>query len=206
MLIQDAIESIDSIRGSWVRVQQISRISGGIQLNFSVCDGRRGKVVDRWTVTCRGVCEAAITDWDGGGIASYPNTHPAAKQYIGRRARLVWTRSCGEMEMIAALYKAHVEAVDDWIPFDRYVPVGSPWNGQSSGRGSRAVSSTKLVCSGPAFLIRAYAKGLKEISGDTKPQLQYFAPRKSVSPQVLHFGSSYVVANKLIAERPGLNA
>jgi len=186
---------------SWVRVGHLRRIPGGLEIFFSVHKGKRGKKVDGWNVTCRGVYEANITDLDGGGLAVYSSTHPAAQQFVGRRAELRWPRTCDRAKVLMALYRAHVEAVDDWIPFDRYLLINTSWNSTSFCPDFAPVSVSKFVCSGPDFLVRAYAKALEAIGERVQLTRRGTPKSKSILPKVLHFGGSFVVANSISAER-----
>ena len=88
MVIQKAVKSIESISSGWVRLEHVRRMTGGLDLCFSIYKGRRGKVADYWIVVCRGVHESNITDFDGGGLAVYSASHPAARQYAARRGRV----------------------------------------------------------------------------------------------------------------------
>jgi hypothetical protein len=103
--------------------------------------------------------------------------------------------------VLEALYKAHVQAVDDWIPFDRYLQINTPWNGTSSLPHFAPVSGSNFICRGPDFLLRAYAKALEAIG--VRVQLNFRGSRKSKSilPKILHFGTSFVVANAFAARR-----
>ncbi len=196
MLIQKAIKSIHSMPGSWVRVDDISRTLGGLDLCLSVHEGRRGKTVDSWIVTCRGVHEIHITELDGGGLALYPTSHPAAQQYVARQAELRWPRSSNEANVIAKLHRAHAKAVDDWIPFDRYLLFNVYWIAPSFA----PVSGDNFVCRGPEFLLRAYAKALRTVGEQARVTLRGSPKAKPIRPNVLHFGTSHVVANVFGAE------
>jgi hypothetical protein len=202
MLIQNAIKLVCSIPHSWVRVEQVRRVSGGLEVCFGIHEGKRGKKADAWIVTCRGVREIKITDLDGGGLAIYSSTHPAAQQYVARRAELLWPCACDEAQVTAALYRTHVETVDDWIPFDRYLLVNTPWNGAAFMPCFALASGSNFVCRGPDFLVRAYAKTLEAIGEQVQVILRGSRRSKSIQPKVLHFGASYVVANTFAAQRP----
>ncbi len=202
MQIQNAVKLINSIPDRWVRVDQLRRIPGGLEICFSIHKGKRGKKLDGWLVTCRGVHEATITDIDGGGLASYPSSHPAAQQYVARRAELRWPRTCDEEKVLGALYRAHMELVDDWIPFDRYLLVNAPWKGTSLLPDSAPASGSRFVCRGPDFLLRAYAKAIESIGERAQFNLRTSPKVKSISPKVLHFGESHVVADAISAQRP----
>src|SRR5437879_4278528 len=111
MLVENAIKLILSVPDSWVRVEQVGKIHGGLELCFGIHRGRRGKTVATWNVRCLGVHEAKITDFDGGGLALYGSHHPAAKQYIARWGELRWARDSNQAAILATLYHAHVDVV-----------------------------------------------------------------------------------------------
>lgn len=204
MLIQSAVKLIQSIPDGWVRVEQVRRMSGGLEVCFSVHQGQRGRWVNRWSVMCRRVHEAKITDMDGGGLSVYASTHPAARQYIARRAELRWPRTCDEAKVLLALYRAHTEAADDWIPFDRYLSIETPWTGTSFQPHFAPISGNNFVCRGPDFLVRTYAKALETIGERVHLTLRRVQKLKPTQPKVLHFGSSYVVADTFTAERTAI--
>jgi hypothetical protein len=201
MRIQDAEKLINSTYDSWLRLEQVRRMPGGLELCFSLHNGRRGKKIDGWKVNCRGVHEAKITSWDGGGIALYPSNHPAARQYFDRQAELRWSRTCDENKILAALCRAHVEAVDDWIPFDSYLQINSPYRETTSTPYLASGSGRKFVCRGPYFLLRSYAKALESVGEPTQMTLRKNQGIKNIRPEVLHFGNSNVVADSFTAQR-----
>jgi hypothetical protein len=198
MIIQNAVKLIYSIEDSWVRLDQFRRIPGGIELSFSIHRGKQGKKVDGWKVNCRGIHEAQITDLDGGGMALYSSSHPAARQYSARQAELRWPSNCEESKVLDALFRAHVAESDDWIPFDRYL---FRWHGTASTPTLAPVSRNKFVCRGPDFLIRTYAKALKAIGEQVQVTIRSNPKRKATRPRVLHFGESYVVADTFSAQQ-----
>jgi hypothetical protein len=166
----------------WVRLEQVRKERGRLELRFGIHEENRGKrKIGSWRIVCSGVREAHIADFDGGGLALYPTVHPAARQYTARQAELRWAASNNKPTALGALYKAHTEAVNDWIPFDRCVSM-------------KSISDKKCVCRGPDFLVLAYAKALRTLG--EKPYLTLRGSRKSKqsSLRVLHFGDSFVVA------------
>lgn len=201
MLIQNAVRLINATPDSWVRMEQFRRVSGGFEVTFSVHKGQRGKRIEAWTVRCRGVQEAKISQMDGGGLGLYPSDHPTALQYVARRAELRWPRTGDEPKVLVALFRAHVEAVDDWIPFDQYLQINTPWNGTSFLPNFAPISGKSFVCRGPDFLLRAYARALETIGEEVKLTIRSSAKPRSIRPRVLHFGGSYIVADVLTAER-----
>lgn len=201
MDIRRAVKSIHSISNAWVRLEHVRRVTDGLDLCFSIHKSRRGTAVDHWIIVCRGVHEPNITDFDGGGLAVYPASHPAARQYGAPRAELRWPRSSDDLKVVVALQRAHVKAVGDWIPFDRYLLINTPWNGTSVLPSFAPIAGRNFICRGPDFLLRAYAKALEAAGERVQFTLRGSPTSKPIRPQVLHFGASYIVANTLTAER-----
>jgi hypothetical protein len=199
MLIESAVKMIQSVPDGWVRAEQIRRIRGGLELSFGVYGSRRGKQTEAWSVMCLGVRETKITDLDGGGFAVYASTYPAARQYVARQAELRWSRSSDQTAVLAALHQAHIETVDDWIPFDRYLLMYGLYTGGPFER--TFASGNQFVCRGPEFLIRAYATALRVKGERVQVSLRRTGKPKSGRPKVLHFGSSYVIADEFSAQR-----
>jgi hypothetical protein len=100
---------------------------------------------------------------------------------------------------LATLYHAHIDAVDDWIPFERYVLPKIP-----SACGFEPASRNEFAFRGPDFLIRAYARALRT-GGERVQAVLKVAKRKIGRPGVLHFGESYVVADKFVTQREELS-
>jgi hypothetical protein len=187
--IQNVIKSIHALPDSWVRLERVRRMPHQLELSFGVHkEGRPKKKFGAWTVLCDGVQEASISDFDGGGLAVYSTTHPAARQYRVRSAELKWSDAEEEAIVLGVLYQAHTDAVDDWIPFDRCVR-------------SDQLSESKWSCSGPEFLLRAYAKALRANLIQPRLILRRQLKKRSRPLKVLHFGASFVVAESFIAER-----
>lgn len=195
MRIKAFVEKADSMPNGWTRVDHVRRVPAGLAVDFSVHHGRRGKSLGRWTVTCRGIHEVKISDLDGGGLAVYPSSHPAARQYVASFARLRWPRKGNTPRVLAALQQAHVKAVDDWIPFDRYLQINTPYTLPYFA----PVSGDNFFCKGPDFLLRVYANALSA-AGQQVQLLRGRRNRRALRPQVLHFGSSYIVADRFTAE------
>jgi hypothetical protein len=196
MLLENAIKRILAVPDGWVRVEQVTNIPGGLELCFGIHHGRRGKTVAAWAVQCLRVHEVKITDLDGGGIALSGTDHPAAKQYATRRSELRWPRNSNLAAVFTTLFDAHIDTTDDWVPFECYVFPNMPY-----ARGFESRSANENACRGPDFLIRAYAKALR-MKGETVRVIRLNAGTKTrARPKVLHFGTSYVVAEGFTAER-----
>jgi len=187
MRIEEAITSIYSLPDPWVRLEEIRRTSRGFDLSFSVHKGKRGRRIDFWRIKCVEVHVAKITAWDLGGIAVYPSTHPAAREFSARQSEVRWSGADDEAALMGALYKAHTEITNGWIPFDEYYSR------------IRTISGGKFASRGPDFLMRAYAKTLRSI-GKQPQVIPRGRNRKASRPRVLHFGDSYIVAETFVAE------
>ncbi|MGC2637652.1 MAG: hypothetical protein WA294_10775 [Acidobacteriaceae bacterium] len=185
MRIEKAIEEINRPAGRWVRLEKVRWSRGHLALSFGIHKGKRGGRFDAWMFQCSEVLDANITALDGGGLAMYRSSHPAARQFAARQAEVRWHGVSDEV--VGALYKAHIEAVDDWIPFGSYSNI-------------RAISNDNFSCRGPDFLMRAYARALRAIAKQPQIILARAKP-DAIRPGVLHFGGSYVVANRFTAER-----
>jgi hypothetical protein len=196
MLLENAIKRILAAPDSWARVEQVRNIRSGLELCFGMHCGRRGKAVATWTVTCSRIYEAKITDFDGGGLALYASSHPAAKQYVSHWSELRWSRDSSPAAVLATLYGAHIDAAQDWIPFDRYLLPNMPYT-----RGFESRSQKEFACRGPDFLIRAYANALQNSGENVRVIRLKIGGKGKGRPKVLHFGESYVVAQAFSAAR-----
>jgi hypothetical protein len=58
-----------------------------------------------------------------------------------------------------------------------------------------------FVCRGPDFLLRVYAKALAAVASGVRLRVYGKTMKGRTKPQVLHFGGSYIVADKFSAER-----
>jgi hypothetical protein len=186
MTIETAIKLIHSAPDAWVRVEQTRRTPRGLELSFGIYRGKRGRKIDSWSVSCLGVREAKITALDGGGLRLYPSTHPTALRYSARKAELRWSGIPDKAAVIGALYLAHIAATDDWIPFDEVVSVD--------------ISESRVICRGPDFLMRAYAKSFRARGERVRVISRGVRRAKSIRLKVLHFGSSYVAAAVFTAQ------
>jgi hypothetical protein len=188
MIIQNAIKLIHSESDSWVRVEQTRKIPRGLELRFGIYRGEHGAKTDSWSVKCLGVRDSVITALDGGGLLFYPGTHPAARRFTARRAVLRWRGIRDKDAVIGALYGAHIAVMGDWLPFDDVVSI-------------EAISRRTSSCSGPDFLMRAYAKALRAKGERVQLTLRGGSKEKSMGLKVLHFGESYVIAAAFTALR-----
>jgi hypothetical protein len=175
--LHQAIFTMVTQPDGWVRVESVHRVDDGIVLVLGLYAGKKGERVRSWEIRCRRVQEAHICDLDGGGIGLYEPDHPVCRQYTAGTATLRCAVGDRRDAAVGSMLAAHVGAVDDWIPFDRYVS------------GLKAPMTVR----GPAFLIKAYAAALRDLG---------LAPTVSAGKSVkgraryraLHFGNSFVVA------------
>lgn len=186
MKLQTMIAAIERLPGSWVRHEQVRRTGANLVLSFGVYKGRRGRRIEAWQIHCKRVLEAKITAMDGGGLALYSSTHPAAREFTAPQVEVVWTGPIDEPVLIGTFYKAHTDAVDDWVPFESYSRI-------------KVRSKDKFSCRGPDFIMRAYASALRSI-GKQPELIPLRRSRDDVRPRVLHFGDSYVVAGGFVAQ------
>lgn len=198
MLIQRMVK-INLGSNRWVRVEDVRNVPAGLEVLFSVHHGKDGAKFASWSVACWSVHEASISDFNGGGLALYPSSHPAASQYMAPQAELRWPRTCDEVKVLSALCKAHLNAVNDWIPLRRYLFVDPRPSENRTLPCFRLASGNNFACLGPDFLLRIYAKALESVG--ERVQLTVRGKGKSIRPKVLHFGNSYVVANSFTAQR-----
>jgi hypothetical protein len=177
-------ERINAAVGAWVSVDTVTRARQELEMGLTVRHGRRGRVLARWVLRCADVRDFGLSDFDGGGLRLYSGSHPVVKQHTDRRATLRVSVAVDPDRVIGVPLRAHVVAVDDWIPFDRYC-------GPTTWKGSR------LAVRGPAFLLRRYAVALRRAG--VKAVLALRSKARPSSLRAIHFGASYVVARKFIA-------
>jgi hypothetical protein len=69
MRIERAIESIHALpAGGWARLENGFKTHGGLELFFTIHKEDRGRgKIGGWSITCQGVREAQIKDFDGVG-------------------------------------------------------------------------------------------------------------------------------------------
>ena len=182
MTVRKWLADVNRQPNAWVRIDRVVRARHGLDLEVSVARSRRVRSGSQWRVSCVEVQECQLGDLDGGGMQMSSSDHPAVRQYTDPKVGLR-----GQIEdvtaALGALFEAHTSAVDDWIPFDRYLGITPP----SSTRPQR------IAPRGPRFLMRAYAPGLRR-AGITVDLDRSVTRRRGSSLRLLHFGDSFVVA------------
>ena len=184
MRIETAIQAVHSLPApnGWVRLEQVGKAPDHLELLFGIHnENRKRRKTGRLKIVCRGVREAHITDFDGGGLGLYPTSHPAARQYTSQQSEVRWISSVDKALVLGTLHQYHFNAVGDWIPFDRYVSL-------------KAISKKKCIFRGPSFLMRVYAQALRASGESPHVTRRKSAHRKRGNLKVLHFGDSFVVA------------
>ena len=191
------IRFISSQPRAWVQVSgAVWRSNRRVSLDFVVRAHRQGPVAGRWRVDVIDVKEFSLTDVDGGGLAFTRRWHPVLQQYLDPVVSLRITRPPPDVQRaIGALWRGHVDAVDDWVRPDRYL-------GSRVALEARLERPRGIVCRGPAFLVRRYSKVLAQHGARTSVSSSKTRGRRSKVPLALrHFGSSFIVAASFAARR-----
>jgi len=182
MSLTGVVSTTNSTPDGWLEVDRVVQAAGGLDVALVLRKGKKGRTLATWDVCCRGVREFEFSDLTGGGIRLYSSDHPAAKQYTATATRLSCRTSQAGAQAWLALVAAHREAVDDWVPLDRYLPATPPTNGTIAVRA-------------PLFLARAYARALRSMGLNVRLVHSKHPPKRGTSPKVLHLGNSFVVAD-----------
>ena len=182
MTITRAIREIHAIPDGWVVVESVSRADQGLIVSLAVRKGKTGQRLGSWEIRCRGVRELQISDLSGGGIRLYASGHPAANQFVSPMVRLSCATGDHTVRALGTLAAAHLAATDDWIPVERYLPLGSCANGRVAVRA-------------PAFLARVYVRALRKAGFGVRLSPRQSPPRSRKHPRVLHLGNSFVIAD-----------
>jgi len=183
---------------SWVQLRGATWSSNRqVMLDFVVRAHRRGSVVGRWSVRAVGVKEFQLSDVDGGGLSLTGGQHPVLRQYVDPTATLHLKASVTEVPaVLAALWAEHVALVADWIAPERY--LGTPEQLKT-----RLLRHRGIVCRGPAFLVRRYARVLVQHGVASSVSASRSRVSRSAPLRLLHFGHSFVVATSFTSGRAG---
>ena len=188
---------------SWVRVTDVAWIDYGMTLTLAVLDGQYGEATSRWRVRCTEVRELLISDVIGGGLHLHESNHVALRLHSDEVASLYFTGVPKDpLSTIGALYEAHRSICDDWMPIDKYLNQLSPSSQLLAGGHGK-------LASGPKFLLEKYAEILGE-AGVTTRITDIFPAKywnggawveQTIPLKLLHFGESFVIAEKFDGER-----
>jgi hypothetical protein len=189
--IKTLMATIDRSPDAWVRLGVAVPDGKSLALIFNMFQGKAGPIVHRCRVRCVGMREYHLEALDGGRLRLYDSRHPLARQYSAPRARIKVTRLAESAAVLAALVQVHSRTFGDWVPLDRYLGTLADF--------PRRVAADGLAVSGPDFLLRSYAKALRQLGVSVSFQ-EYPRRRQPVRTRVLHFSQSFVVAEAFRAE------
>jgi hypothetical protein len=85
--IEQAVRKMLAIPDGWIRLDSVARMQRGLDLQFGVYKGKRGRTMESYLVHSKGVRDVMLVDFDGGGIQVYSSKHTAALQF-GEQAEL----------------------------------------------------------------------------------------------------------------------
>jgi len=187
--IAGVISKIRAARDAWVTIASVAQAAGGVLVTLLLRRGKGGPILATWSIRCRRVHELEISDLNGGGICLYSSGHPAARQYASPVQRLSCRTHGDGSRAWLAVVSAHVAAVDDWIPADRYLPATPPSDGT-------------LLIRAPEFLARVYARALRRLGIGVRSSIPRHVTRRRRSPKVLHLGDSFIVAETFEVQGP----
>jgi hypothetical protein len=186
----------------WVSVRSVSAERRDLHLRLELWSRPSERPTELWTVSCFGVREVSLSDFDGGGLNWWDRDHPLLSQFTSPKAslRVRLSRTTNEM-IIGILVSAHRAIVDDWIPFERF----------ARPRLFRGVVNTTTIA-GPEFLLAGYAARLADAQVAAtlkrhKRQLYWYGrgwSERRYDLSVLHFGSSFVAAERFAAQAEGV--
>jgi hypothetical protein len=197
--MEQLLKALDATR--WITVRSVWTERRDLHLHLELFPTSDAEA-SVWLVSCLGVREFSLVDFDGGGLQCWRDDHPALSQYTSPKASLrVVLSGASRAAALGVLWRAHVEAVDDWVEFDRFVPAVRLY----------ADAADSVTLHGPRFLLEAYAAALKNANFRATLKLHKrrlywqggrWSERRS-APSLLHFGSSFVVAEQFVATMGG---
>lgn len=168
-----------------------------LELVFDLIHGNDEEDSSTWAVIASNVFDYRIVDSRDDGLSHHIDDHVMLSRYTDKTVDLYFRGSCSEPEaVVGALYEAHVRCVRDWFEFEKYLNTEKPLSGLIKG------GHGKLAC-GPLFLLNEYKQvldhyGIGVSLTDTRPA-KYWNGDSWVeferSPQMIHFGDSYIVAD-----------
>ena len=166
-----------------MRVASVQWTRRGVNVRFVMPDA------SRWELRFIDVLESRFTVVTECGLHVHDdNKHVAVLQYMDRRLQLHFAAKARDpFRVIGKLRAAHIDAVEDWIPFDRYLDT------------KVLTKKSGLLATGPAFLIKAYANVLK--AEGCKPSMTEVSAPRVRGGVMAHFGESYVIAASVSVRR-----
>jgi hypothetical protein len=182
----------------WVSVASVVAERRDLRLGLELWPALSGRPPEPWAVSCFGVREFSLGDFDGGGLAWWPDNHPVLSQYTSPKASLQIRLASRTLEtVIGILLVAHTEAVDDWIDFDRFISVPAFFREMEK----------PATFAGPEFLLSAYAAALARAQIAVKlkrhkRKLYWYGrgwSERRYDLSLLHFGDSFIAAERFTA-------
>lgn len=181
----------------WVSVRSVSAERRDLHLRLELWSQPSERPTELWTISCFGVREFSLSDFDGGGLNWWDRDHPLLLQFTSPKASLRVALSGSTIEMITGiLASAHRAIVDDWIPFERFA------------RASLFRSEVNpATIAGPEFLLAGYAARLADAQVAAtlkrhKRKLYWYGrgwSERRYDVSLLHFGESFVAAERFAA-------
>lgn len=203
--IEDLLKSDEFAENGWVRVVGFRWEGWRLECELRIDEGAEGRTLSVWKVSCDEVRDYLIVDVNGGGLNINDGDHPAARQHSDPVVDLSIRDAVADpARLIGGLWTVHRETCDDWIPFERYLNPTRPLD-------ELLRAGPAQLARGPRFLLDAYASKLRRhkvaVSLSTERTAKYFvdgAWREQQHPlSVMHFGASFVVAERFSAIRVG---
>ena len=164
-----------------------------LELRISVDHGNDETSV--WLISCDHVLEYRLAESRYQiGLNVWRGDHPALNQYTSAFEGLYISSPANDADRaVGQLWSAHVETVGDWIEFERYL------NRELALR-TLLSSPSALVAQGPTFLMLVYEAALVS-NGCSTSRVPVVRHRREETPELIHFGESYVIAGHIRAER-----
>lgn len=199
-MLSELIETLsrDDSEG-WLRIHEAEWHGADLVLRVEL---RPAEARADWEIRCDNVLAYTIVDVVGAGINHLTDgSHPVLRQYQTLHGKLFFRGEAEEItQVIGDLWLAHRDECDDWISFDAYLRANDLPDLLADGSG--------LLAEGPRFLLQAYAAtlvqhGIKATLVAERPFRRWdgveWPPGEAI--EALHFGDSYVVAERIAATR-----
>lgn len=166
----------------WVSVSSVSAEGRDLHLRLELTYRARERRTELWVVSCFGVREFSLNDFNGGGLNWWDRDHPLLSQFTSPKASLrVRLSRTGNEKIVGVLAGAHRAIVDDWIPFERFARPGL----------FRSDANAATIA-GPEFLLSGFATRLADAGCDRDaeaPQAQTVLERARLVRTPIRFVS-----------------
>ncbi len=172
-----------------------------LELVLELKDGFEVSENTNWVVRATTVHEYKIFDANDCGLNHFRENHVAISQYTDKTANLFFQGTYSSpYAVVGSLYEAHTEVAQDWIEFEKYLNTNQTVS-------SLIEAGFGKLADGPVFLLKEYMEvlrnfGIKSNIADQMPPKRWngmsWVEFSSV-PELLHFGGSYVIADRFHA-------